>query len=54
MKKIYSLSLILILLVSISACKKSEKKESVEVTRYSAETLYNKAKKYLDLEGSYA
>ena len=50
MKKIYSLSLILFLILSISACKKSDKKESVEVTRFSAETLYNKSKKYLDIE----
>jgi len=49
MKKIYSLSIILILIISVSGCKKSEKKESVEVTRFSAETLYNKSKKYLDL-----
>ncbi len=50
MKKIYSLGLILFLLVGFSACKKSDKKEAVEVTRFSAETLYNKSKKYLDLE----
>jgi len=50
MKKIYSFGFILILLVSITACKKSDKKESVEVTKFSAETLYNKSKRYLDLE----
>lgn len=49
MKKIYSLGLILILIVGFSACKKKEKKESVEVTKFSAETLYTKSKKYLDL-----
>ncbi|MFK8010704.1 MAG: outer membrane protein assembly factor BamD [Marinicellaceae bacterium] len=50
MKKIYSLCFLLVLLTGITACKKSDKKESVEVTRFSAETLYNKSKKYLDLE----
>lgn len=49
MKKIYSLGLILILFIGVSACKKNNKKESVEVTKFSAETLYNKSKKYLDL-----
>lgn len=34
---------------SINACKKDSKKESVEVTKYSAETLYNKAKKAMEL-----
>lgn len=50
MKKNYSLALILILIFSLSACKKSDKKDDVEVTKFSAETLYNKSKKYLDLE----
>ena len=40
----------MVLLLGFSACKKSDKKESVEVTRFSAETLYNKSKRYLDLE----
>ena len=50
MKKIYSLSLILVLLVSVSACKKIDKKDEVEVTKFSAENLYKKSKNYLDLE----
>ncbi len=37
------------MLVGVSSCKKSDKKESVEVTKFSAETLYNRAKKYLDI-----
>lgn len=49
MKKVYSICLILVLLVSISACNKNKKKESVEVTRFSAETLYKKSKKFMDL-----
>lgn len=50
MKKIYSLSLILLLAVGMSACNKNKKgAESVEVTKFSAETLYNKAKKSMDL-----
>lgn len=49
MRKIYTFGLIIVLLTSISACKKTDKKHSVEVTKHSAETLYNKAKKYLDL-----
>lgn len=49
MKKIYSLSLIMVLLVSLSACNKNKKKDSVEVTKYSSEILYNKAKKYMEL-----
>lgn len=49
MRKIYTFGLIIVLLTSISACKKTDKKNSVEVTKYSAEALYNKAKKYLDL-----
>ena len=35
--------------MSISACNKNKKKESVEVTRFSAETLYKKSKKFMDL-----
>jgi outer membrane protein assembly factor BamD len=35
--------------MSISACKKNKKKQSVEVTRFSAETLYNASKKYMEL-----
>lgn len=38
------------LLTSISACKKNKKKDSVEVTKFSAEVLYGNAKRYLDLE----
>ena len=49
MKKIYAVSLIIFLLVGISACNKKKKKDSVEVTRFSAETLYNRAKKYMEL-----
>lgn len=37
------------MLVGVSSCKKSDKKESVEVTKFSAETLYNRAKKQLDI-----
>lgn len=50
MRKIYVIGLIFVLLAGVSACKKSDKKSSVEVTRFSAETLYNKAKKYMDLK----
>jgi outer membrane protein assembly factor BamD len=50
MKKIYSLFLVMFLLVSITACKKNKKKDSVEVTKFSAEVLYGNAKRYLDLE----
>lgn len=35
--------------MSITACKKNKKTESVEVTKFSAETLYNKSKNYMDL-----
>ncbi len=49
MKKIVTLLMVLALIFSITACKKkNKKKSSVEVTRYSAETLYNKSKKYMD------
>jgi len=50
MKNFYSLSLILVLLVSVTACKKNKKHNSVEVTKYSAETLYNKSKKFMELQ----
>ena len=50
MKKIYSLFLVMFLLTSITACKKNKKKDSVEVTKFSAEVLYSNAKRYLDLE----
>jgi len=49
MRKIATLALVTLLFVGLSACKKSNKKESVEVTKFSAETLYYKAKKYMDL-----
>ena len=49
MRKIFTLCLIVFLLVGVTACKKNKKKDSVEVTKFSAETLYNKAKKYLDI-----
>ncbi len=49
MRKITTIGFVMLLLVGFSACKKSNKKESVEVTRFSAETLYNKSKKYMDL-----
>jgi outer membrane protein assembly factor BamD len=39
----------MLFIVGISGCNKNKKKESVEVTKYSAETLYNKSKKYLDI-----
>ncbi|VAW33996.1 Probable component of the lipoprotein assembly complex (forms a complex with YaeT, YfgL, and NlpB) [hydrothermal vent metagenome] len=48
-KRIFSLGLVILLLVGISACNKNKKSDSVEVTKYSAETLYNKAKKYMEL-----
>ncbi|HFC29542.1 MAG TPA: outer membrane protein assembly factor BamD [Oceanospirillales bacterium] len=50
MRKLYTTSLILLLLISLSACKGNKKKSTVEVTKHSAETLYNKAKKYMELE----
>ena len=37
------------LLLGVSACKKNKKKDSVEVTKFSAETLYNRSKKYMDI-----
>ncbi len=49
MRKIVSLFVVLALIFSITACKKNKKKSSVEVTRYSAETLYKKSKKYMEL-----
>lgn len=49
MRKITTIGFVVLLLVALSACKKSNKKESVEVTKFSAETLYNKSKKYMDL-----
>ncbi len=49
MRKIVTLFVVLALIFSITACKKNKKKSSVEVTRYSAETLYNKSKKYMEL-----
>ncbi len=49
MRKITTIGFVMLLLVGLSACKKSNKKESVEVTKFSAETLYNKSKKYMDL-----
>jgi outer membrane protein assembly factor BamD len=50
MRKFISLTLIMTLLVSLNACKGNKKADEVEVTRHSAEALYNKAKKYLDLQ----
>ena len=50
MRKIYTSGLIILLLVSISACKKNKKNESVEVTKFSAENLYNKSKNFMELE----
>jgi outer membrane protein assembly factor BamD len=49
MRKIVTLLIVLALIFSITACKKNKKKSSVEVTRHSAETLYNKSKKYMEL-----
>ncbi len=49
MRKIVTLFIVLALIFSITACKKNKKKSSVEVTRFSAETLYNKSKKYMEL-----
>ncbi|MCF6287900.1 MAG: outer membrane protein assembly factor BamD [Proteobacteria bacterium] len=50
MRKIYTICLISILLVGISACKKNKKDKSVEVTKFSAQTIYGHAKRYMDLE----
>ncbi len=50
MRKFYTLTLIMLIAISLNACKGNKKKESVEVTKHSAETLYNKAKKYMELE----
>jgi len=49
MRKIYTLLIVLALVFSVTACKKGKKKPSVEVTKFSAETLYNKSKKFMDL-----
>lgn len=49
MRKFYTLCLIILFLASVSACKKNKKKSSVEVTKYSAETLYNRAKRFMDI-----
>ena len=49
MRKFYALCLIMFLLLGVSACKKNKKKDSVEVTKFSAETLYNRSKKYMDI-----
>lgn len=49
MRKIVTLFFVLALILSISACKKNKKKPSVEVTRFSAEALYNKSKKFMDI-----
>ncbi len=49
MRKIVTLFIVLALIFSITACKKDKKKPSVEVTRFSAETLYNKSKRYMEL-----
>ena len=49
MRKICALCLIVSMIFSVTSCKKGEKKESVEVTKLSAEALYNRAKKYLDI-----
>lgn len=50
MRKIYTIGFIIFLLLGVSACNKTKKKESVEVTKFSAETLYNKSKKYMELK----
>jgi outer membrane protein assembly factor BamD len=49
MRKLLAFSIVLFLLIVISGCNKNKKKDSVEVTKHSAETLYNKSKKYLDI-----
>lgn len=49
MRKIYTLFIVITLVIGVTACKKNKKKTSVEVTRFSAETIYNKSKKYMEL-----
>jgi len=49
MRNIFTLGLVVFLVINFSACNRNKKKESVEVTKYSAETLYGNSKKYLDL-----
>ena len=49
MRNIFTLVLVLFLLLGITACNKNNKKDSVEVTKFSAETLYGNAKKYMEL-----
>ena len=50
MRNIYTLAFAFILIIGVTGCKKNKKKQSVEVTKYSAETLYDTSKKYLDFE----
>ena len=49
MRNIFTLGLIVFLVINFSACNKNKKKDSVEVTKFSAETLYGNSKKYMDL-----
>lgn len=49
MKNIFTLGLIVFLVMNFTACNKNKKKDSVEVTKHSAETLYGNSKKYMDL-----
>ncbi len=49
MRNIFTLGLIVFLVMNIAACNKNKKKDSVEVTKFSAETLYSNSKKYMDL-----
>lgn len=50
MKKIISLLILISVMVFLTSCNRNKKVDEVEVTRFSAETLYNKAKKALDLK----
>ena len=48
MRNIFNLGLVFFLAINFTACNKNKKKDSVEVTKYSAETLYGNSKKYMD------
>lgn len=49
MRNIFTFGLLVFLVLNFSACNKNKKKDSVEVTKFSAETLYANSKKYMDL-----
>ena len=49
MRKLLAFSIVAFLIFGLSGCNKNKKKESVEVTKHSAETLYNKSKKFLEI-----